>query len=39
MDIAPNYAGTLMGITNSMGNMMGFIAPMVVSFILNGHVS
>jgi len=39
IDIASNYSGTLMGITNTMGNIMGFLAPMVVSAIVEGHVS
>ncbi len=39
IDIASNYSGTLMGITNTLGNLMGFLAPMVVSAIVEGHVS
>ena len=27
IDIAPNFAGTLMGITNMGSNTMGFVAP------------
>ena len=29
LDIANNFAGSLMGIINAMGNTMGFIAPKV----------
>ena len=39
LDIAPKFAGTLMGITNSVGNIMGFLAPQISGAILNGHVS
>ncbi|CAG2103965.1 unnamed protein product, partial [Medioppia subpectinata] len=31
VDMAPNYAGTLMGLTNSIGNIPGFVAPMVAA--------
>jgi len=31
MDIAPQYAGTLMGISNSVGAVSGLIAPYVAS--------
>lgn len=37
IDIAPNYAGTLMGITNMCANSMGIITPYFVGFIINGH--
>ena len=33
VDLAPKYAGILMGITNSIGAGCGFFAPMVVGFI------
>jgi len=39
IDIASNFSGTLMGITNMVGNVMGFLAPMAVSAIIIGHVS
>jgi MFS family permease len=29
LDIAPNFAGTNMGIINGLGNIMGFVAPQV----------
>ena len=32
-DIAPNYAGTLMGLSNTIGNAAGFIAPIVTGAI------
>ena len=38
IDIAPNFAGTLMGITNMSANTAGFLAPMVISFIIEDHV-
>ncbi|CAG2114630.1 unnamed protein product [Medioppia subpectinata] len=31
VDMAPEYAGTLMGITNSLGNLPGFLAPIVAN--------
>ena len=37
LDIAPNYAGTLMGITNCVATTPGFLAPMVVGLFINGH--
>jgi MFS transporter, ACS family, solute carrier family 17 (sodium-dependent inorganic phosphate cotransporter), member 5 len=39
IDIASNFSGTLMGITNMVANFMGFLAPMAVSAIVEGHVS
>ena len=38
VDMAPNFAGTLMGITNSIGNIPGFIAPMVANAFIEGKV-
>ena len=29
LDIAPNFAGSVMGIINAVGNIMGFVAPLV----------
>ncbi len=37
IDIAPNYAGTLMGISNMASNTMGFITPWIVSVVTEGH--
>lgn len=39
LDIAPNFAGTLMGITNTVATVPGFLAPMVVGRLVNGNVS
>ena len=33
MDIAPQYAGTLMGLANGIASMSGFIAPYVASVL------
>lgn len=33
MDIAPQYAGTLMGISNGVASSSGFIAPYVASVL------
>ena len=38
IDIAPNFAGTLMGITNMVANTAGFLAPMAISHIIEDHV-
>ena len=37
LDIANNFAGTLMGVINALGNTMGFVAPMIVGHIIQGH--
>lgn len=37
LDIANNFAGTLMGIINALGNTMGFIAPQITGILTNGH--
>ena len=37
LDIANNFAGTLMGVINALGNTMGFVAPMIVGYIIKGH--
>lgn len=34
MDLSPVYAGTLMGITNTVANFFGIIAPLLVHFIV-----
>ena len=39
IDIAPRFAGTLMGFTNSVANTMGFLAPQIIGKIIDGHVS
>ncbi|XP_014223623.1 sialin [Trichogramma pretiosum] len=37
--LAPRYAGTLYGITNSLANTCGFLAPYIIGQIVNGHES
>ena len=37
IDIAPNFAGTLMGITNMGSNTMGFVAPWIVGLMTEVH--
>lgn len=37
LDIAPNFAGTLMGITNTAATAPGFLAPQVVGYLINGR--
>jgi len=37
IDIASNYAGTLLGLTNCAANIMGFVAPAVTGYIVEGH--
>ena len=39
LDIAPNFAGTLMGLTNAFATIPGFLAPQVVGYIINGQVT
>ena len=39
VDMAPNFAGTLMGITNSLANIPGFVAPIVANAFTEGNVS
>lgn len=34
IDIAPNFAGTLMGLTNAAANIMSIIAPLLVGFVV-----
>merc|ERR1711915_188609 len=34
LDISNNFAGTIMGIINALGNTMGFLAPMVTGLII-----
>ena len=35
LDMAPNFAGTLLGITNGFANIMGFMAPAFTGYIIN----
>jgi len=37
IDMSPNFAGTLLGITNGFGNIMGFLAPAVTGYIINAN--
>lgn len=39
LDLSPNYASTLFGITNAMANIMSFIAPLVVGAVVTDEVS
>ena len=39
IDISPNYAGAVMGVVNSAGNVTGFVAPYVVGLLLSAAVS
>ncbi|XP_073811642.1 putative inorganic phosphate cotransporter [Musca autumnalis] len=34
MDLSPNYASVLMGITNSVANLMSILAPLTVGFVV-----
>lgn len=38
IDLAPNHAGTLMGITNCSANIMSIIAPLLVGLIVQDNV-
>ncbi len=38
-DIAPNYAGILMGITNMAATIPGFVVPAMVGLLTHGQVS
>ena len=37
-DLSPNYAGTLMGISNTIANIPGFLAPLVNGIIIGEKV-
>jgi len=39
VDIAPNFAGILMGLTNSAGNICGFLAPYIVGEVVTNEGS
>jgi ACS family sodium-dependent inorganic phosphate cotransporter len=39
VDIAPNYAGTLMALTNTAATIPGFIVPAFVGQLTHGNVS
>ena len=36
LDLAPNHAGTLFGITNTFANMAGIVAPQVAGYFIQG---
>ena len=38
LDIAPQYAGVVMGIVNTIGTSAGFLSPMLVGFITQHKV-
>ncbi|GFS31725.1 hypothetical protein NPIL_426271 [Nephila pilipes] len=37
LDMSPEFAGTLMGIANTMSSLTGFITPLVVGVLTNGN--
>ncbi|XP_034239552.1 putative inorganic phosphate cotransporter isoform X2 [Thrips palmi] len=39
LDLSPNYASTLFGITNAMANIMSFIAPLVVGAVVSDETN
>lgn len=39
MDLSPNFAGTMMGITNGISNLLSIFAPLVVGGIVENEVS
>ena len=39
LDIAPRYACVIMGLTNTVGTITGFLSPMMVGFITVNKVS
>lgn len=39
IDIAPNYAGTLVALTNTVATLPGIIVPLFVGYITKGNVS
>ena len=38
LDMSPNYAGALVGLSGTAGNLMGFMAPYAAGVIINGQV-
>ena len=38
MELSPNYAGTLFGITNMVANLTGFLTPYIAGVITNNNV-
>lgn len=39
LDLAPNFAGTLLGITNSVGSLTSILGPLLVGFVVKDSVS
>lgn len=39
LDICPNFAGTLMGITNGLANIASMLAPQFIGFVITDYVS
>lgn len=39
LDIAPKYAGVLMGLTNTFASTPGFISPLITGFVTKNKVS
>ena len=37
IDLAPNFAGTLFGLTNTFANLPGFIAPQAATYFIEGR--
>lgn len=38
LDIAPRYAGLITGLSNGIGTISGFVAPLVTGWLTNGKV-
>lgn len=38
LNLCPEFAGTLLGITNGISNLCGFLAPNITGVIIEGHV-
>ena len=38
LDMSPNYAGALVGLSGTAGNLMGFMAPYAAGVIIDGQV-
>ena len=39
LDLAPRYAGVLMGLSNTFGSLPGFLSPMLTGYIAKSKVS
>ena len=37
-DMSPNYAGTILGISNTIASSAGFVSPIVTGYITEGQV-